>query len=92
MEKLTIKKTAKGLEYLYEVFNAQGEKIGQRKSARDYVAAAVYVPGQVLTYGSGAQYTYKGYVVESWIGRLDLVAKNVCVAKYGASVAYLENI
>lgn len=91
MENLTIKKTDKGKEYLYEVFNAAGEKIGQRKSPREYVAAAVYLPGAQLKREDGTIWReFKEYYVESWIGRLDLVGKNRDVAKFGASVAYLS--
>lgn len=103
MEKLTIKKTPKGKEFLYEVFNEAGQKIGQRKSPREYVAAAVYVPGSKYpsydyenrdAHGRPTAIiaTRETYDVASWIGRLDLVGKNQDVARNGARVAYLVTI
>lgn len=70
---MTRKPVAKGTQWLYEVY-ADGIKIDQKKSDREYYAAAVY-PGQTRT--------------ANWIGRPDLVSANVAV-KQGAELAKLN--
>jgi hypothetical protein len=91
MENLTITKTPKGKEFLYEVF-ADGVKIGQRKTARVYVAAAVYLPGHEIKNREGKVWRVVEKIgVASWIGRQDLIAGNVDV-KEGAKVARLVTI
>lgn len=95
---LTIRKKTKGINHTYEVF-ADGVKIGQRKSNREYVAAAVYCPGfKWNTYGpdENGQRVVVGqseqgpgvFSVASWIGREDLIMKNNEV-NFGAKVARL---
>jgi hypothetical protein len=70
---MTRKPVNKGTQWLYEIWS-DGVKIDQKKSDREYYAAAVY-PGQNKT--------------ANWIGRPDLVNASIAV-KQGAELAKLN--
>lgn len=97
---VTRKAVSKGKEWLYEVFQ-DGEKIGQRKTSRDYYAVAVWPKGSIYrrwiyntTPGSKepaktVDEVRKDAYVAGWIGRPDLVPGHADI-KNGATAAILK--
>jgi hypothetical protein len=102
---MTRKAVSKGKEWLYEVF-ADGVKIGQRKTSREYYAVAVWPAGHiVMAWAQDENGKYprdeNGRAVMSptplktsglggWIGRADLIPGHIDI-RNGAKHAVLSH-